>query len=220
MTEYRTDEEQAELLKKWWAENGKSLLATIVIVAGGWFGWNSYQANQQATAEAASMLYSQLVDKVAQPAAQQDEAAKAEMEALATQLKKDFGNTSYGQFGALFLARFAADAGDFDTAAAELNSIIATADEGPIKFTAQARLANVLIQQEKMDEALVLVATVPDAAYAAQFEEAKGDALFRKGELSEARAAYVRAQEAAANLGLNTQQLQRKIDNLAASGDA
>ncbi|WP_286717345.1 YfgM family protein [Thalassolituus sp. UBA2009] len=220
MTEYRTDEEQAELLKKWWAENGKSLLATIVIVAGGWFGWNSYQANQQATAEAASMLYSQLVDKVAQPAAQQDEAAKAEMEALATQLKKDFGKTSYGQFGALFLARFAADAGDFDTAAAELNSIIATADEGPIKFTAQARLANVLIQQEKMDEALALVATVPDAAYAAQFEEAKGDALFRKGELSEARAAYVRAQEAAANLGLNTQQLQRKIDNLAASGDA
>ncbi|MCD8531113.1 MAG: tetratricopeptide repeat protein [Saccharospirillaceae bacterium] len=106
MTEYRTDEEQAELLKKWWSENGKSLLATIVIVAGGWFGWNSYQANQQATAESASMLYSQLVDKVAQPVAQQDEAAKAEMEALATQLKNDFGNTSYGQFGALFLARF------------------------------------------------------------------------------------------------------------------
>ncbi|MCT7360850.1 YfgM family protein [Thalassolituus pacificus] len=220
MTEYRTDEEQAELLKKWWAENGKSLLATIVIVAGGWFGWNSYQANEQATAENASMLYSQLVDKVAQPVAQQDEAAKAEMEALAMQLKKDFGNTSYGQFGALFLARFAADAGDFDTAAAELNGVIATAEEGPIKYTAQARLANILIQQEKMDEALALVATVPDAAYATQFEEAKGDALFRKGELSEARAAYIRAQEAAANLGLNTQQLQRKIDNLAASGDA
>ena len=41
-----------------------------------------------------------------------------------------------------------------------------------------------------------------------------------EGELSEARAAYIRAQEAATNLGLNTQQLQRKIDNLAASGDA
>ncbi|MCD8531112.1 MAG: tetratricopeptide repeat protein [Saccharospirillaceae bacterium] len=115
---------------------------------------------------------------------------------------------------------FAADAGDFDTAVTELNGVIASAEEGPIKYTAQARLANILIQQEKMDEALALVATVPDAAYATQFEEAKGDALFRKGELSEARAAYIRAQEAAANLGLNTQQLQRKIDNLAASGDA
>lgn len=220
MTELRTDEEQVEMLKKWWSENGKSLLVSVIVIAGGWFGWNSWQANQQATGEAASYIFSQLAEKAAQPAAAQTEADRAEMQALAEQLKKDYSSTTYAQFGALFSARFAADAGNFDAAADELKALIASADEGPIKYTAQARLANILVQQEKFDEALALVNTVPADAYAPQFEEAKGDALFRKGELKEARAAYSRAQEAAQNLGLNTQSLQRKIDNLAAAGDA
>ncbi|MDK2778701.1 MAG: tetratricopeptide repeat protein [Pseudomonadota bacterium] len=220
MTDMRTEEEQVEALKKWWAENGKSLLLAVVIVAGGWFGWNTYQDHQQTTGESASLLYGQLVQKIAQPAAQQTDADKAEMEAMATQLKSEYGSSTYGQFGALFLARFAADAGDFDAAAKELQGVIAIAEEGPVKYTAQARLANVLIQQQKYDDALALVNTVPDPAYAPQFEEAKGDALFLKGDAAAARAAYLRAQEAAQNLGLNTQLLQRKIDNLAASATA
>ena len=220
MTELRTDEEQVEMLKKWWSENGKSLLVSVIVIAGGWFGWNSWQANQQSTGEAASYIFSQLAEKAAQPVAAQTEADRAEMQALADQLKKDYSSTTYAQFGALFSARFAADAGNFDAAAEELKALIATADEGPVKYTAQARLANVLIQLEKFDEALALVNTVPADAYAPQFEEAKGDALFRKGEQAEARAAYNRALESAQNLGLNTQSLQRKIDNLAAAGDA
>ncbi|MCA6064502.1 YfgM family protein [Thalassolituus marinus] len=220
MTELRTDEEQVEMLKKWWDENGKSLLVSVVIVAGGWFGWNTWQTQQQEAGEAASYLYTQLVDQASQPAAQQTEATRTEMQAMAEQLKSDYKGSTYAEFGSLFLARFAADAGDFDAAAAELKALIAEADEGPIKYTAQARLANVLIQQEKLDEALALVNTVPAEAYAVQFEEAKGDALFRKGELADARSAYQRALDAAQSQGLSTQLLQRKVDNLAAAGDA
>ncbi len=220
MTDLRTDEEQVELIKNWWKENGKSLLLSVVVVLGGWFGWNSWQASQQEKAEAASVLYNQLIDAVAQPVSQQTEESKAGTLALATELKTNYSGTTYGDFGALFLARFAADAGDFDRAAAELQAVVDTASSDPVKFTAQARLAQVLVQQEKFDEALALVAVIPDPAYAVQFEEVKGDALFRKGEQSEARAAWLRAQEAAQNLGLNTQQLQRKIDFLAAAGDA
>lgn len=220
MTDLRTDEEQVELIKNWWKENGKSLLLSVVVVLGGWLGWNSWQASQQEKAEAASVLYNQLIDAVAQPVSQQTEESKAGTLALATELKTNYSGTTYGDFGALFLARFAADAGDFDRAAAELQAVVDTASSDPVKFTAQARLAQVLVQQEKFDEALALVAVIPDPAYAVQFEEVKGDALFRKGEQSEARAAWVRAQEAAQSLGLNTQQLQRKIDFLAAAGDA
>jgi len=61
---------------------------------------------------------------------------------------------------------------------------------------------------------------VPAEAYTVQFEEAKGDALFRKGELADARSAYQRALDAAQSQGLSTQLLQRKVDNLAAAGDA
>ena len=214
MNEFRTEEEQVEALKKWWSENGTSLILSVVVVAGGWLGWNTYQDNVRATGEAASAVYSQLVEKAAQPAADQTDAVKAEMISLAEQLKKDFSSTVYSQFGGLFLARFATDNGDFETAVKELQAVIAAAEEGPIKLTAQVRLANILVQLDKNDEALALIPAQPDAAYAAQFNEVKGDALFRKGDMSQAREAYVAARTAAQEAGINTQVLQRKIDNL------
>ncbi|MEL7399685.1 MAG: tetratricopeptide repeat protein, partial [Pseudomonadota bacterium] len=167
--ELRTEEEQVEAIKKWWSENGTSLILSVVVVAGGWFGWNTYQDNVRATGEAASAVYSQLVEKVAQPAAEQSDAVKAEMIDLAEQLKNDYSSTVYSQFGGLFLARFAADNGDFDTAASELEAVIAAAEEGPVKLTAQVRLANILVQLDKNDEALALIPAQPDSAYAAQF---------------------------------------------------
>lgn len=220
MTDLRTDEEQVELIKNWWQENGKTLLLSVIVVLGGWFGWNTWQSNQQQQAEAASVLYNQLVDAVAVPAAQQTEADKANAQALATELKTAYAGSTYADFGSLFLARFAADAGDFEAAAAELRIVATQGKAAAVKYTAQARLAQVLIELEQFDEALALVATVPDPAFAVQFEDAKGDALFRKGDLSQARAAWQRGLEAATELGLNTQQLQRKIDSLAVSGDA
>lgn len=212
--ELRTEEEQVEALKKWWAENGTSLILSVVVVAGGWLGWNTYQDHQQATGEAASAVYSQLVDQAAQPAAQQTDALKADMIALAEQLKTEFSATVYSQFGGLFLARFAADSEDYETAIKELQAVIAAADEGPVKLTAEIRLANILVQLDKNDEALALIPKQPDPAYAAQFLDVKGDALFRKEEFGGARAAYIEAKAAAQKVGINTQVLQRKIDSL------
>lgn len=214
MNEFKTEEEQVEALKKWWSENGTSLLLSVVVVAGGWFGWNTYQDNVRMTGEAASAVYSQLVEKAAQPVASQTDAVKAEMIDLAEKLKNEYDSTVYSQFGGLFLARFAADNGDFDTAAAELKAVIAAAEEGPVKLTATVRLAKIMIQLDKADEALALIPAQPDASYAAQFAEVKGDALFRKGDNAAARKAYVEAQAAAQEAGMNTQLLQRKIDSL------
>lgn len=214
MNELRTDEEQAEALKKWWSENGTSLVLSIVVVAGGWFGWNTYQDQQKATGEAASAVYSQLVEKVALPQDEKTDAVKAEMQTLASQLKTEFDGTTYSQFAGLFLARFAADAGDFATAEQELRSVIQTTEEEPIKLTAQVRLAKALVEQDKLDDALIEIPAQPNEAYAAEFNEIKGDALFRKGELAQARSAYLAAQEAGQKLGINTQALKRKIDSL------
>ena len=77
-----------------------------------------------------------------------------------------------------------------------------------------------MLQQEKLDEALAVVANVPDPAYAPQFEETRGDALFLKGDKVAAREAYLRALEAAQSLGINNPALQRKADSLAIAGDA
>lgn len=213
--ELRTEEEQVEAIKNWWNENGKSLLITIAVVLAGYFGWNGYQDHKVAQGEAASNLYQQLVNQATKPLTLQTEADKAEIEVIATQIKDEFSGSLYAQFSGLYLAKFAIEANDFETAAGELKALVDAADKSPVTYLAQVRLARVLIQQEKYDEALALVQTTPEASFTVQYEEVKGDALYAKGDLSTAFDAYQAARAAAASLGINTEVLQRKIDDLA-----
>jgi predicted negative regulator of RcsB-dependent stress response len=219
MTELRTDEEQAEMLKRWWNEHGKSTLVSIIVVASGWMGWNFYQDQQQATGETASALYTTMTEKAAAAITTHDEAAQQEAVVLAEKLKNDFSGSSYSQFASLFLARFAADNGDMNSAADELRVLVDSA-EAPVKYLATARLADVLVELNDPDAALALVNEVPDPAYAPQYLEARGDALFRKGDKAAARTAYLEALDAASELGVDTQLLQRKADFLIAAEDA
>lgn len=213
--ELRTEEEQVEAIKNWWNENGKSLIVTIAVVLAGYFGWNGYQDNLRAEGEAASSIYQQLVSQATKPLAEQSEADKRELEVVAAQLKTEYPGTLYAQFGGLYLAKFAIEANNFDGAATELQALVDAGKKGPVTYLAQVRLARVFIQLEKLDEALALVATTPEASFAAQYEETKGDVLFAKGDLTAALTAYQAARASAAALGINTQVLQRKIDDLA-----
>ncbi|MFT7411334.1 MAG: putative negative regulator of RcsB-dependent stress response [Oleispira sp.] len=213
--ELRTEEEQVEAIKNWWNENGKSLIVTIVVVLGGYFGWNGYQDNLRAEGEAASNIYQQLVNKSTKPLAEQTEADKAEMEAVAAQLKSEFPGTLYAQFSGLYLAKFAIESNNFEGAAVELQALVDAGEKGPVTYLAQVRLARVFIQLEKLDEALALVSMIPEPSFAVQYEETKGDVLFAKGDLAAALMSYQTARTSATALGINTQVLSRKIDDLA-----
>ena len=216
MTEYRTDEEQAEIIKKWWSENGTSLMATIAVAAAGVFGWNFWQDQKQAEGEAASAIYSQMLEL----AAQDQSLENIEIQTLAEQLKSDYSGSSYADFGGLFIARIAAEKGDYQAAADELRALAESTDQEPVRYLAQARLAKALIELDKADEALSALPSEPNAAFAPQIEEARGDALYRKGELADARQAYLKAMEAARALGQMNPVLQEKIDSLAVNASA
>ncbi|MBL4880141.1 MAG: tetratricopeptide repeat protein [Oleispira sp.] len=213
--EIRTEEEQVEAIKKWWNENGKSLIITIVVVLAGYFGWNAYQDNQRAQGEAAASIYQQLMSKATKPLNEQTEADKTELETVAAQLKAEYPGSLYAQFASLYLAKFAIEANNFDAASAELSALVDANQASPVTYLAQVRLARVLVQQNKLDDALALVVTTPEESFTVQYEETKGDILFAKGELAAARDAYQTARTAAMALGINTQVLQRKIDDLA-----
>jgi predicted negative regulator of RcsB-dependent stress response len=213
--EIRTEEEQVEAIKRWWNENGKSLIITIVVVLAGYFGWNAYQENQRTQGEAAASIYQQLMSKATKPISEQTEADKTELETVAAQLKTEYPDSLYAQFASLYLAKFAIEANNFDTASTELSAVVDGYQAGPVTYLAQVRLARVWVQQNKLDEALALVATTPEESFTVQYEETKGDILFAKGELVAARNAYQTARTAAMALGINTQVLQRKIDDLA-----
>ena len=56
---------------------------------------------------------------------------------------------SYADFAGLFIARIAAENGDYEAAAAELTTLAAATDQEPVRYLAQARLAKALVQLDK-----------------------------------------------------------------------
>ena len=61
-----SDAETVEKLKKWWDDNGRTTVFGLVIGLGGVFGWSGYNSYQEQNAEAASLLYQQIVTSAEQ----------------------------------------------------------------------------------------------------------------------------------------------------------
>lgn len=211
MTDMRTEEEQIEAIKNWWKENGKQTLVAVVLVAGGWFGFQNYEASQLATAEAASSIYQSVLTLNNS----EDEADKGKRAQLLDQLKGEFGNTIYGQFAALFEAKDAVDSGDLALAAEQLRFVVENAKDEALVQLATVRLARVLLAQEKADEALALVDVNVIGTFEAEYEETKGDILLVQGNKDAARDAYSKASVAAMRIGANNPVLKMKLDDLA-----
>lgn len=191
---YHTEEEQVEALKKWWAENGKSTLVSIVVAIAAVLGWQGYQKQQQARVEEASVMYQNMLTAAhgsnGQPTATQITTANY----LAETLKHDFPSSTYAQFAALYRARFAVDANDFATAEQELRWVLNTAAVPAMLIETRLRLARILYAEQKYDEALAQLQG--DASgYAASYEEIKGDIYQARGDKAQALAAYQKAIE-------------------------
>ncbi len=185
MSEYLTEEEQVEALKKWWRENGKAIIVGAVLglsLVGGWQAWQNYQKGQ---AELASAYYEEFM--LAAKAG--DDSAQAQGE----RLLQRHGDSTYAQFAALELAALAYRRGDRDEARSQLSWVLDRADEPAIAQLARLRLARVLIDSKDFDGATRLIEAAGDDSYAGEFAALRGDLAMAQGEREKARAAYQEA---------------------------
>ena len=83
MEGYRTDEEQDEHLKKWWNENGKSIVGGIALGLIAIFGWRGWQDHLVVQRENASDLYEQMAVDIR-------EEQGADISEIAGQLQQDY----------------------------------------------------------------------------------------------------------------------------------
>ncbi len=207
-----TDEEQLEALRRWWRENGRSIIAGIVIGLaglGGWSGWNWYQ-NEQALA--ASDLYEDVVAALEQ--GNHDTVTEQ-----ASRLRDDYGGTTYATLGALAGARAAVEQGDLERAREWLRWTVDEAGGVELTSIARARLARVISAQGDADAALsVLEADVP-AAFTGLYAEIRGDVLAQQGDRDAAVEAYRQALDASGSVA-NRQLIERKLNRLGAAGGA
>lgn len=192
MADHLSEEEQIESFKRWWAENGLQIVASVVLVVGGYFGWQGWQDSQQAQAQQASDLYIEMIDIVA---SQSDGGAlnlqkEVAINNLANQLKADFSGSGYGQFAALLNAKIAVDNNELDRAATELEWAIDNDPEPETERLVKLRLARVEAARGNIETALQMVQGIDPAEMKSAYEEAKGDFYLQQGNRAAAYTAY------------------------------
>jgi hypothetical protein len=129
-------------------------------------------------------------------------------------LRDQYGSTSYAPRGALLYAKQLWSAGDKAGAKAQLQWVIDRASDDDLKQVARYRLAEALLDEKNVDEALKVLDAKHADAYAGLYADLRGDALAAAGRNDEARAAY---QVALAKLDAKTAYrnfVQVKLDSL------
>jgi predicted negative regulator of RcsB-dependent stress response len=199
------DEAQLEQLRRWWRENWMALAGGLVLGLGGIFGWEAWQKAQTGKAEQASQIYEDLKKAAG---------AKPEQAAdLGKTLMQDYSATPYAAQAALLLAQKSAEAKDWVGAEERLNWVIRNGDTGLQKI-ARLRLARVLWQQDKPQDALAQLEAKDDDAFASLYQELRGDILLSQNDRAAARQAYEKAL-ALDPAPASREFLQRKLDDLA-----
>ena len=112
-------------------------------------------------------------------------------------------------------ARLAVEAKDFAVAEQSLREVMDGSKNATLQEVARQRLARVLGEEQRAEEALELFSTpVEGAELRATREEIRGDLLLTLGRGDEAREAYKAAKEALEDASARPQ-LQLKLDDLA-----
>jgi len=216
MDTYRTEEEQVEAIRRWWDENGRSIMISIVVALAAGFGWQAWKSHDQQLGEAASHDYQFLLQQLSVSSTAPG-ADFSEVTDLAEQIKVQYTRSGYALFAALQLAKIAVQSNDLEQAKTQLKWVLSKAPaKSDIADIASLRLARVLASTGDTDQALAILETGRGGAYTASYEVARGDVYMELGRLDEAKAAYFVAKNTLAETGVDGSlaTLEQKLQQL------
>lgn len=201
MNELKSDLEKAEDIKRWWKENGISVVVGSALAISAVLGWQKWQAYKIESTQNASAAYAQYIKK-------EELASKDEI----THLKEVTKSSPYAALVALDAAKQASQQQDNKTAITELNWAINNSDDSSLVEIAKIRLARVYIADKQYDSANNTLSQNYSTAYASLVEELKGDLYLAQNKSKEAANAYTKAIQL--SKGQTPQYLQMKLDNI------
>ena len=177
------EQEQVDALKAFWRRYGNLITWVLVLVLGGFAAWNGWQLYQRKQAEQAGAMYDEL----------ERAAAAADVEKVSrvfADIKERYARTVYAQQAGLLAAKVQLDKDKADDARATLAWVAESGRHPDLSALARLRLAGVLLDARKYDEALVQLEPSRLGAFAALGADRRGDVLLAQGRQADAQAAY------------------------------
>ena len=208
--EYLTDDEQLEAVKRWAVENGPWLIGGVVLGAVLFFGYRYYERHNTERALQAAAQFNELTT-----AMQSNDQAKSRR--LAEILIKDYSGSPYADQAQLSIARLDVDSGQLAGAVAPLTEVMNNSKDTELRQIAKLRLARLLIDQGKPDEALNLLAKDTAGSFAGRYHEVRGDAFLAKKDPADAGTEYQAALASADTAGVSASLLELKVADLGTS---
>ncbi len=198
------EQEQLASLQAFWAKYGNLLTWVLIVVLGAYAGYNYWNYNKRNQAAGASTLFSNLQTSIA---------AKDNtlVQRTAADIQSKFKDSSYAQMSALAAAKSAFDAGDLKTAKAQLQWVVTNGSD-EYQSIAKLRLSGVLLDEKAYDEALKVLATTFQPAFASSVADRRGDVLVAQNKVAEARTAYLAALAAMDSKNPGRQLVELKLE--------
>jgi predicted negative regulator of RcsB-dependent stress response len=211
---YETEDQQVEELKKWWKENGKSVITGVVIgfaLLAGWRWWQTYTEQQ---AQIASSIYEQVLFSL------EKEEKPEKANEIAGKLLSNHSGSPYAVLAVFNLARHDLENGDIDSAHARLQwAIDQNSHLSELTHIARLRKTRLFLSQEKWAEAKSLITGIEVAQFKGAYAELRGDIAVAEGQIDEARTAYEEALETEDLSFQHREWVQMKRDNLGLEPD-
>lgn len=205
-----TEEQQLEEIRKWWKEYGRTVVLGVVLGLSGIGGWSLWRTHLNTQAETASAMYQRLLDTAASTNTSDASSTMAQTDALINQ----YPDSSYAALGALVGARGAYRNHDSKAAKRLLEWARTHAKVLEVPAIASLRLARILSEEGRYDEALKQLDSVSNSNFEALRNELRGDVLRAKGDSDGARSAYqeiLKNEDIPQSLRSN---IQSKLDDL------
>ena len=207
---YASDEEKGEDIKRWWRENGLSVIAGVVLGVAILLSGRYWFSQEKMLSASASFLYQQTSQLIA-------EGKVVEAEPIVDELFSSYSSTPYAIFAAFEMAKHNVDSGDIEGAKPYLDWVISNGDLSGHINIARLRLGHLLLQQGHLEQALTVVREVKAIEFKSLISELTGDIYISQGKKAEAAIEYGTA------LGLSEQNdprglvLKLKLDDVAGS---
>jgi predicted negative regulator of RcsB-dependent stress response len=183
------EQEQLDQLKAFWKAYGNLITWVLILVLGGFAAFNFWNYWQREQAVKAGAMYDEL-----ERAVQGGDLARTA--GIFADMKQRFPGMAFTQQGGLLAAKLQFEKKQPDAAVGTLGWVAENASEAEYKTVARLRLAGVLIDQKKYDEAARQLDAATEKDFAALVDDRRGDLLMAQGKKAEAKAAYTKAWQA------------------------